>query len=65
MFSAPDSKIEEIRWRHKLDCDLARSAIKAGYIACQLGIPLTNYMNSLEAGWDKLLKDRIAEAEKR
>jgi hypothetical protein len=59
-----DAKIEEIKWRHKLNCDLSRSGIQAGYLACRLGLNLTNYLADVEAAWDKQLKEQIAEASK-
>lgn len=60
-----DSKIEEIKRRHKDLCDVSRNSIMAGYTACRLGLNLTNYLAAVEAEWDKNLKERIAEASKR
>lgn len=61
----PDLKVEEIKRRHKDMCDLSRNGIQAGYLACRLGIPLTNYLADVEAAWDKQLKEKITEAQKR
>ncbi|MGP1665749.1 MAG: hypothetical protein ACTS5I_07555 [Rhodanobacter sp.] len=55
-------EIKEIRWQHKRNCDLSRSAIRAGYMACQLGLSLTNYLSDLERAWQVDLEKRIAEA---
>ena len=60
-----DPKIKEIKWRHKQMCDLSRSGIQAGYLACRLGMNLTNYLADVEAEWEKQLKENIAEATKR
>ena len=60
-----DPKIKEIKWRHKQMCDLSRSGIQAGYLACRMGLNLTNYLSDVEAAWDKQLKENIAEATKR
>jgi len=57
-----DPKIEEIKLRHKRMCDLSRSGIQAGYLACRLGLNLTNYLADVEAAWDKQLQEQIAEA---
>ena len=59
-----DPQIEEIKWRHKQMCDLSRSGIQAGYLACRLGLNLANYLADVEAAWDKQLQEKIAESNK-
>lgn len=60
-----EAKIKEIKERHNRNCEMQRNGIQAGYLACRLGIPLTNYLADVDAAWDKLLADRIAEVSKR
>lgn len=56
------ARIEEIRARHKGMCDLSRSGIQAGYLACRLGLSLTNYLADVEKAWEKNLAEKIAGA---
>jgi len=59
--STDSDRIKEIKRAHKSNCGLSRSGIMAGYMACQQGIPLTNFLANVERAWDKLLAERIAE----
>lgn len=57
--SGDAQKIEELKAEHKRRCESARSNIMAGYMACSLGLNLSNYLADVQALWDKQLADRI------
>lgn len=59
-----DMGIEAIKRDHRKMCDLSRSGIIAGYLACGRGLDLSNYLAAVEVEWGQQLSNRIAEAKR-
>ncbi len=51
-----DPKDEYVKRATALNTDTLMDGIKAGYTACRLGIPFSNYVADVQAEWDRIEK---------
>ena len=54
-----ERKIKDVEFYHKLNADALLNGIKAGYVASQLGLSLSNYLSDVQASLDKNLSNKI------
>ena len=57
-------RIEEIKRQHERTCETSRLGIAAGYMACRMGLNMSNYMAALEKEWAKQLQEQIEKESK-